>query len=319
MRKRKSITRVLLDGAKEHFQKYPNDETRKAYTNNYKKYIKYCRDNFDCRSKDECGKHIQEYSDYLQKQGYTASTIHAYLASVCNYHSVNMDKIKKPRRHTAEYTRGRGSYKNSNLSGDFDNPKFARIVRFQTVVGIRRAELKRLKGSDLVRDKNDLPCIQVSRGKGGKYHLQRLVCTKEDLKFIRQCFDNVAPDEYVFDRSELKNKLNLHYLRAKVAQRAYAYYVNRINAEGEAYIKELEAQVRARWDKYNVNPETGKAKYFPRNLIEGKYYLRGKNRQFAVDKGLPTEYLSLALTATSVLHLSHWRNDVTVESYMLVV
>ena len=319
MRKRKSITRVLLDDAREYFQKYSNDETRKAYTNNYKKYIKYCRDNFDCRSKDECGKHIQEYSDYLQKQGYTASTIHAYLASVCNYHSVNMNKIKKPRRHTAEYTRGRGSYKNSNLSGDFDNPKFARIVRFQTIVGVRRAELKRLKGSDFVCDESGFPCVQIRRGKGGKFHLQRLVGTAEEIEFVRNCFKNSAENDYIFSRSEYKNKLNFHYLRAKVAQRAYAYYVNRINAEGEAYIKELEAQVRARWDKYNVNPETGKAKYFPRNLIEGKYYLRGKNRQFAVENGLAVEYSKLALFAVNVLHLSHWRNDVGVESYMLVV
>ena len=113
--------------------------------------------------------------------------------------------------------------------------------------------------------------------------------------------------------------MNLHYLRAKAAQRAYAYYVNRINTEGEAYIKELEKQIIDRWTMYNIDKKTGKPKHFNRNLIEGKYYLRGKNRQFAVEKGLPTEYLSLALTAASVLHLSHWRNDVTVESYMLVV
>lgn len=319
MRKRKSITRVLLDDAREYFQKYSNDETRKAYTNNYKKYIKYCRDNFDCKTKEECSLHIQEYSDYLQKQGYTASTIHAYLASVCNYHDVRLDTIKKPRRHTSEYTRGRGKYKNSNLSGDFDNPKYERIVKFQSIIGVRRAELKRLKGKDLIEDESGFLCVRVSRGKGGKMQLQRIVGNDEDLNFIRHCFDNVSFDDYVFDRSELKNKLNLHYLRAKVAQRAYNYYAGRIEREGEDYIKELERQVRARWDKYNVNPNTGRPKFFPRNLIEGKYYLRGKNREFAVKNGLAVEYSKLALFAVNVLHLSHWRNDVGVESYLLVL
>ena len=144
MRKRKSITRVLFDDAREYFSKYDNDETRKAYIKNYKKYIKYCRDNFDCKSKEECALYIQGYSNHLQKQGYTASTIHAYLASVCNYHGVNMDKIKKPIRHTSEFSRGRGGYKSSALSGDFDNPQFSKIVRFQSLCGARRSELKRL-------------------------------------------------------------------------------------------------------------------------------------------------------------------------------
>ena len=319
MRKRKSITRLLFDESKEFFNKYTNDETRKAYTQNYKKYINYCRENFDCKTKEECSLHIQDYSDFLQEKGYTASTIHSYLACVCNYHNINMSEIKKPVRHTAEYTRGRGNYKNSDLSGDFDNPKFEKIVKFQSIVGVRRAELKRLKGRDFAYDESGFPCVQITRGKGGKYHLQRLVGTDDEIDFVRKCFENTAKDDYIFDRSEFKNKLNFHYLRAKAAQRAYQYYASRIKQEGESYVKELEAQIRARWDKYNINPKSGKPKFLPPNLLYGKYHLRGKNRQFAIDNGLPAEYSSLALTATSIFHLSHWRNDVTVESYMLLI
>ena len=102
-------------------------------------------------------------------------------------------------------------------------------------------------------------------------------------------------------------------------RQVYEYYVNRINAEGEAYIKELEAQIRARWNKYNINPKTGKPKHFNRNLIEGKYYLRGKNREFALKNGLAVEYSKLALFSVNVFHLSHWRNDVGIESYLLVL
>ena len=89
-------------------------------------------------------------------------------------------------------------------------------------------------------DESGFPCVQIRRGKGGKFHLQRLVGTDKEIEFVRNCFKNSAENDYIFSRSEYKNKLNFHYLRAKAAQRAYAYYVNRINAEGEAYIKELE-------------------------------------------------------------------------------
>ena len=319
MRKRKSITRVLFDEAREYFSKYENDETRKAYIKNYKKYIQFCRESFDCRSKEECTKHIQEYSDFLQEKGYTASTIHSYLACVCNYHGINMDKIKKPIRHTSEFSRGRGGYKSSALSGDFDNPQFGKIVRFQNLCGIRRAELKRLKKSDFVYDESGYPCIQIFRGKGGKLQYQRVIGSSDDINFIKSCFEGGKPNDYVFERTELANKLNFHYLRAKNAQRAYAYYTDRINTEGESFVKELERQIIDRWTMYNIDKKTGKPKHFNRNLIEGKYYLRGKNREFALKNGLDVEYSKLALLAVNVFHLSHWMNDVGVESYLLVL
>ena len=318
MRKRKSITRVLFDDAREYFSKYDNDETRKAYIKNYKKYIQFCRESFDCRSKEDCALYVQKYSDVLLEKSYTASTIHSYLACVCNYHNINMSEIKKPIRHTSEFTRGRGNYKNSNLSGDFDNPRFKKIVRFQSLCGARRSELKRLKKSDFVYDESGFPCIKITRGKGGKMQLQRIIVTDDEIAFIKSCFDGNEND-YVFERSELANKLNFHYLRAKNAQRVYEYYVNRINAEGESYIKELEKQIIERWNKYNIDKKTGKPKHFNHNLIEGKYYLRGKNREFALKNGLDVEYSKLALFAVNVFHLSHWRNDVGVESYLLVL
>lgn len=47
------------------------------------------------------------------------------------------------------------------------------------------------------------------------------------------------------------------------------------------------------------------------------YKLRGGNLQKAISEGKPTEYNRLALMAVSVLHLSHWRLDVTVTNYMI--
>ena len=40
--------------------------------------------------------------------------------------------------------------------------------------------------------------------------------------------------------------------------------------------------------------------------------MRGENRQKAIELGKKTEYNRLALMMVSVLHLSHWRLDVTV-------
>ena len=66
----------------------------------------------------------------------------------------------------------------------------------------------------------------------------------------------------------------------------------------------------------NLNKK-GKAKKFKEIEFQGIYSLRGKNRALALRKGLPISYDKRALLATSIFKLSHWRNDVTIGSYLL--
>ena len=145
--------------------------------------------------------------------------------------------------------------------------------------------------------------------------LQRIL--PGDIAFIQSYFAGKAPNEPIFSKAELRNKLAYHYLRAMQAQRAYKYYEKRVRTKaGRA---ELEEEIRRRWSKYNLNPRTGKPKRLGPKLLRGFYFLRGDNKHFAITHGLPTKYDRLALLAVSIFHLSHWRNDVTAESYMLVV
>ena len=312
----KTASRLLFEESKAFFAKYPNDMTRQAYIKNYRKYIYFCREQFKCKSKDDCAAHIADYAAHLQKQGYTASTIHTYLAPVAIYHGINLAELDKPKCKTAAYTRGRSlSGKTPRSDNNFLNKQYAHTVAFQRRVGIRRAELARLKGSDLVRDESGHLCVRVRRGKGGKMQLQRIL--PGDIAFIQRYFACKAPNEPIFSKAELRNKLAYHYLRAMQAQRAYQYYVKRVRTKaGRA---KLEEEIRRRWNKYNLNPRTGKPKRLDPKLLRGFYFLRGDNKQFAITHGLPTEYDRLALLAVSIFHLSHWRNDVTAESYMLVV
>ena len=79
-----TVTQQIMAVATEKLAKYQHDVTRKMYTRQFKLYIKFCREYFDCRTFDSCKEHIQENSNCLQTQNYTASTIHTYLASICS-------------------------------------------------------------------------------------------------------------------------------------------------------------------------------------------------------------------------------------------
>lgn len=312
----KTASQLLFDDAKAFFEKYTNDLTRQAFLKNYRKYIYFCREQYACKTKGDCAAHIEDYAAHLQAQGYTASTVHTYLAPVAVYHGVNLAEVDKPKRKTSAYTRGR-SYNGKAKRSDNDilNEKFSRTVEFQKRVGLRRAELTRLKGGDLAKDESGHLCVVVRRGKGGKYQLQRIL--PNDEAFVEACFQGKAADEPLFERTEFRNKINYHYLRALQAQRAYRYYEKRVRTKcGRAALTE---EIYARWNRYNTSGKTGKPKRLDSKLLRGFYFLRGDNKQFAITHGLPTKYDRLTLLAVSIFHLSHWRNDVTAENYMLVV
>lgn len=306
-----TITQQIMSLAIDKLKKYEHDVTRKSYIRQVKLYIKFCREHFDARTFDECKKHLQAYSDYLQIQNYTASTIHTYLASACAVFEINLSTIQKPIRHVADYTRGRNTNKDSK--NDLDNPKWARIVEFQRRVGIRRDELKRLKGKDLELDESGYLCVVVRKGKGGKMQFQRIL--EKDIDFVKSYFCTVGEEEYIFDREYFDNDLNLHSLRAVSTKEFYYEQLMRIK-ENPGYAEKLEQEIRARWNKMNLTKK-GTPKKFKECELLGTYTLRGKNRALAIAKGLSVHYDKRALLATSIFKLAHWRNDVTIASYLL--
>ena len=176
-----------------------------------------------------------------------------------------------------------------------------------------KRRIEKLQGKDFDTDESGYKCVVVRKGKGGKVQYQRVL--KQDVEFIKQYFDSVGTNDYVFDKKYFENNLNFHGLRALSAKEYYFTQLQKIK-ENPAYAEQLEKEIRDRWTKMNLTKK-GKAKKFKEIEIRGVYSLRGKNRELALQKGLPLHYDKLALLATSIFKLSHWRNDVTASSYLL--
>jgi hypothetical protein len=217
-----------------------------------------------------------------------------------------MAEIKKPRRRAAENTRSREE-KALDQRKDSKRESSPRLYDFASVVGIRRDECKHLRQCDLVRDESNYLCVLVRKGKGGKRQLQRIPLGQED--FIRSFFD--GSDSFVFTKAEMQNKIDIHHLRHLSAWKAYQGYLTRMKSE-PAYRYQLHNEIQSRWSKYN------KRSFDPLEA-QGYYHVRGKNRELAIRNGLPTKYDRLALLATSIFHLSHWRNNVAANNYLLAI
>ena len=311
---RKTVSERLMEDAKTFYAKYSNDVTRQKFEKYYLRYIKYCREKHQCKTKEEMSKFIQEYADYLTyNKNYSASTIHLHLSAICLYHDdVPLKSIQKPVRHISDYKRGRqGARKIERNHNDLNNPKFAHLVEFQRVVGLRRTELKRLTGDCLIHDDIGYG-ILVKSGKGGKRHIQRIFI-QEDIEFVKKYFEDKKPAEKIFQAKEFNNDLNLHYLRAKNSQRYYDYYIEQLKDP-----KRKEQLIKALIYTYEMSGKNGKRKRFNPNLIEGKYRYRGANLEKAKELGLPTEYERLPALLCNVFQLAHNRISVGCQSYFLV-
>lgn len=288
------------------------------YRNNAIKFAEWCKQHYNCRTFAEITANVvhylNEYVKSLEESGKTAGTIHTYIAGCCAAWKVPMAEVAKPIRHCYENTRSRGE-KAVDARSDAKREASPRLYDFATKVGIRRHEYLALHGDNFRLDESGYPCVEVRKGKGGKYQLQRIL--PEDVALVRTYFNK--SEAYVFEKSEMNNKIDLHHIRAEVAQRAYQYYLDRLSCEPE-YRQQLEKEIEDRWCRYRGTPRSNAKKAdwtWDISRVRGVYRIRGRNRKKAEANGLPTAYDRLAVMAVSVFHLSHWRCDVTVDNYLL--
>ena len=307
-----------------------NNRTSKATKSNIKKFAKWAKDN-GYKMPDQIDEDvIQEYEQALEQhpKKYQPATIHTYLAPICGAVGLPMEQISKPRRTAGNITRGRdrdaeGNKIEKNKQGreEGKDPKYSRLVNGQKVIGIRRAELGKLVGADLVKEEEDW-YVRVKRGKGGKPQLQYIL--PDDVDTVRAIFADVTADQRVFSAEEMNNKINLHGLRAQHAQDCYYYYVEMF-AQDPVSKERLREKLLRRWDEgheklknSNYKKWESHRKKFVEDMDDRPYLLRGENLRKAQALGLPDTYNRLALMCVSVLHLSHWRLDVTVINYIVM-
>lgn len=291
-----------------------DSHTIKAYKEDIRLFVDYCKDQgikSPEAAKNSAKDLLQAYERTLEDKGYSPSTIHRRLAAPCKGLSVPMRDIDKPKRTAGSITRSREDVVNTQGAREAADPRFDRVVTLQSALGIRRAELAKLKGKDLCKDESGQLCVKVDRGKGGKEQLQRILPADQDA--VIEIFKGIPANGKVFSDKEMTNKIDLHGIRRDQAQIAYKYYADRF-AKDPNYRREAKIDLLARYQKYNRGDP---AKWLKSVVNDTPYILRGDNRQIAIKKGKPITYDRLALMMVSVFHLSHWRLDVTVTNYMI--
>lgn len=300
-----------------------NNTSRTSYKRSATRFVKWAKVNGIKKISDITEEVLQAYHDDLKNdpKGYTAATIHTYLAPICKAAGINLNRIRKQKRTSDKIVRGRKPESNEQGKRQELNSRFSRIVQFQKVVGIRRNELKNLKGQDLKYDEYGNCYIFVKRGKGGKKQMQYIL--PNDIELVKQTFAGIEENEPVFSEEEMKNQINLHGLRAQHARDSYFFYLEKIQVNPKMR-QALSQLLLSKWEEGHQKLKNESTKQYERqrrnfiyDLRDELYILRGTNKSKALASGMPIAYNRLALMAVSVLNLSHWRLSVTVTNYIL--
>lgn len=309
----RSIQSILIESA---LKGITDNQTVTAYKKDCKLFAAYCKNHGVKRPDQLQGREkelLQEYEKELEAAGYSPATIHRRLAAPCKATGINMNEIEKPKRTAGKIIRSRNPDANKQGRIEATEARYNRLIRFQNAVGIRRAELSKLTGSDLVIDEMGYLCVYVKSGKGGKTQLQRIL--PEDEGTVLEIFQAADPGQKLFSKEEMQNKIDLHGIRREHAQKAYKYYADRLKNE-PGYKQQCQQELMVRYNERH-RPGASRQRFIADITNEQPYKLRGENRQKAIEQSKKTEYNRLALMMVSVLHLSHWRLDVTITNYLI--
>ena len=165
----RSIQSTLIEAA---LKGITDNQTVTAYKKDCKLFAVYCKVQGVKRPDQLQGKEkelLQGYEKELEASEYSPATIHRRLAAPCKATGINMNEIEKPKRTAGKIVRSRNREANKQGKIEATEARYNRLICLQKAVGIRRAELSRLTGTDLTEDESGYLCVNVSRGKGGKF------------------------------------------------------------------------------------------------------------------------------------------------------
>ena len=268
----------------------------------YDKFIGEQRPDLKRADVEDVKRSAQGFVDWMREKGQSNYTIAHRLTGLASALGTTKDKLPCETIHRGQPQKGREGAK--TVQNDLNKP----VRELNSLVGIRRAEIGNLRGRDLL-EKDGRLYVVVEHGKGGKYQEQLIL--KKDEEKVRSFFEGKGKDEYIFNKAQMEacEHANLHGLRREHAQECYKHYESLLKSPIER--EKMKDLLEARF-----NSNRAKMGKFDRQKMDVPYVTRGDVRHELYEAGKQLTYDRLALMATSVLHLSHYREDVAVKNYM---
>lgn len=237
--------------------------TYKSYLQQCCQFARYCRDQHHCKNLADCRQYVQEWME--SRKDLSAYTLKLSASALCKLYGESLEElgISTKRAARGEITRSRGTAKRD---AHFSEQKNADFVEFCRSTGLRRSEITKLRGDQLIeRDGQYYICIT---GKGGRYR-EAPVCGNVELVIGKM---KEAGTGKVWKK--VPQNADIHSYRADYASRIYLKYARPIEEipRKERYICRKD-KAGIVYDKAAML-EASKALGHNRISVVGEHYLR---------------------------------------------
>ena len=191
--------------------------TYKAYLQQCCQFARYCRDNHHCKNLADCRQYVQEWMK--SREDLSAYTLKLSASALYKLYGESQEElgITTKRAARSEITRSRGTAKRDS---HFSEEKNAEFVEFCRSTGLRRSEITKLRGDQLIERDGEY-CIETT-GKGGRFRVIT-ICGNVELVIGKM---KEAGTEKVWKK--IPSNADIHSYRADYATRIYLKYARPI-------------------------------------------------------------------------------------------
>lgn len=186
--------------------------TLRTYMKECNYFVRYCKQNHGCKTLEECKPYIKEW---IESRSYlSAYTLKLDVSAVAKLYGIPAPElgIKTPSRTMDKITRSRGARK---MDKHFSEKNNADLITFAKSTGLRRNEMRYIKGSDL-QNIDGKWFVYVHTGtKGGRPRLAPII---GDVDKVVEMM-TAAGENRVFDR--IHSAADIHSYRSEYASNYY--------------------------------------------------------------------------------------------------
>ena len=191
--------------------------TYRSYLQQCCQFARYCRDNHHCKNLADCRQYVGEWME--SRQELSAYTQKLSASALCKLYGESLEELGISTKRAArnEITRSRGTAKRDS---HFSEEKNADFVEFCRSTGLRRSEITKLRGDQLLQEEGQW-YIQTT-GKGGRFRIIP-ICGDVELVVWKM---QAAGTGKVWKK--VPQNADIHSYRADYASRIYLKYARPI-------------------------------------------------------------------------------------------
>ena len=179
----------------------------------------------DCKTLDKARSYVNDWLLDRINQGMSAYTVKLEAAALAKVYGCSTKEfMKTPERIRSEIVRSRGE---KTRDAHFSVEKNADLVTFCRCTGLRRHELEKIRGDQLIRNGDGSYSVQVISGKGGRDRVAPVIGTPEEVQTVVSRM-TAAGSEKAWPK--VHNACDVHGFRAEYAMRIYQQHARPIES-----------------------------------------------------------------------------------------